>query len=44
MGKMNDGSECVMCELYQDLDSWDDLHLLCADCFKEVTWPRELDE
>ena len=31
MGQMDDGSECLLCELWQDLDSADELHLCCRN-------------
>ncbi len=38
MGQMKDGSECLLCEQYQDLDSADELHLCCKDCQEEIAW------
>ena len=38
MGQMNDGSECLLCELWQDFDSADDLNKCCAVCRGEIAW------
>jgi hypothetical protein len=38
MGQMNDGSECLVCELWQDLDSADDLDMCCKECREEIEW------
>lgn len=37
-GKMNDGTQCLVCELWQDLDSADELHLCCKECQDEIAW------
>lgn len=38
MGRMNDGTECLLCEQWQDLDSADDLDMCCRDCQSEIKW------
>jgi len=38
MGQMTDGTECLLCELWQDLDSADDLDKCCAECRGEIEW------
>jgi hypothetical protein len=38
MGQMNDGTECLLCELWQDLDSSDDLDKCCKECRSEIEW------
>lgn len=38
MGQMNDGSECLLCELWQDVDDKDDLELCCKECRSEIAW------
>jgi len=38
MGRMNDGTECLLCELWQDLDSADDLDECCKECREEIEW------
>jgi len=36
--KMNDGSECLLCELWQDVDDKSDLELCCRECREEIAW------
>ena len=38
MGQMPDGTQCLLCELWQDLDSADELHLCCKECREAVEW------
>lgn len=38
MGQMPDGTQCLLCELFQDLDSADELHLCCRECREAVEW------
>ena len=38
MGQMNDGSECLLCELWQDVDDKSDLELCCRECREEIAW------
>lgn len=38
MGQMNDGSECLLCELWQDVDDESDLELCCKECRSEIEW------
>ncbi len=38
MGQMNDGSECLLCELWQDVDDESDLELCCKECRGEIAW------
>ena len=37
MGQMNDGSECLLCELWQDVDE-EELYLCCEVCQSEIAW------
>ena len=38
MGQMPDGTLCLLCEQWQDLDSADDLHLCCKEGQGEIAW------
>ena len=35
--------ECLMCN-GEDCDSRDDYDKLCKECYRMVTWPKELDQ
>lgn len=38
MGQMTDGTECLLCELWQDVDDESDLELCCKECRGEIAW------
>ena len=37
MGQMTDGTECLLCELWQDVDE-EELYLCCEVCQSEIAW------